>query len=87
MPRTRIISARTIAEAIRAAIESKKLLRKSTNEELGRITISMGVAQYRPGERLQDLVERADACLYASKRAGRNRVTTDMEDKAASAAA
>jgi hypothetical protein len=33
------------------------------------------------------LVERADACLYASKRAGRNRVTTDMEDKAASAAA
>jgi diguanylate cyclase len=85
MPRTRVISARTIADAIRSAIESKKLLRKSTNEELGRITVSMGIAQYRPGERIHDLIERADACLYASKHAGRNRVTTDM-DNALSAA-
>jgi diguanylate cyclase len=79
MPRTRIVSARTIAEAIRAAIESKKLQRKSTNEELGRITVSMGVAQYRPGETGHDLVGRADACLYASKHAGRNRVSTDLD--------
>jgi diguanylate cyclase len=86
MPRTRVVSARTIAEAIRAAIESKKLLRKSTNEELGRITISMGIAQYRPGERLHDLVERADTCLYASKRGGRNRVTTDIDETASGAA-
>jgi diguanylate cyclase len=83
MPRTRIVTARTVAEAIRAAIESKKLLRKSTNEELGRITISMGIAQYRPGERMQDLIERADSCLYASKHAGRNRVTTDMDNQGA----
>ena len=87
MPRTRVVAARTIAEAIRAAIESKKLLRKSTNEELGRITISMGIAQYRPGERLQDLVERADSCLYASKRGGRNRVTTDIDNQGALSAA
>ncbi len=82
MPRTRLASARTIADAIRLAIESKKLLRKSTNEELGRITVSMGVAQYRPGERVHDLIERADACLYASKRGGRNRVTTELDEPA-----
>jgi diguanylate cyclase len=87
LPRTRVVSARTIAEAIRAAIESKKLLRKSTNEELGRITVSFGVAQFRPGEKMHDLIERADACLYASKRGGRNRVTTDLDEPAPMGAA
>ncbi|MGE3302170.1 MAG: GGDEF domain-containing protein [Hyphomonadaceae bacterium] len=79
MPRTRLMGARGVAESIRTAIESKKLLRKSTNESLGKITVSMGIAQYRAGETMHDLIERADACLYASKRAGRNRISTDQE--------
>jgi diguanylate cyclase len=81
MPRTRLAGARAIAEGLRSAIEGKKLLRKSTNESLGKITVSIGVAQYRLGESIHDLIERADTCLYASKRGGRNRVTTD-EDSA-----
>ncbi len=86
VPRVRLAAARAIAETIRSAIEGKKLLRKSTNENLGKITISMGIAQYRLAETMHDLIERADTCLYASKRAGRNRITCDQDSGNLSAA-
>ncbi|WP_456999707.1 sensor domain-containing diguanylate cyclase [Luteimonas sp. A534] len=38
-------------------------------------TLSIGVAELSPGESAEALVERADAALYASKQAGRNRAT------------
>ncbi len=79
MPRTSLAEARNVAETVRQAIESKKLYRRSTSEDLGRITISLGIAKLRTGEQSDALLGRADACLYASKRQGRNRVTTDAE--------
>jgi diguanylate cyclase len=39
------------------------------------VTVSTGLAERLPGERMASLIERADAALYASKRAGRNRTT------------
>jgi diguanylate cyclase len=60
---------------IREEIGSRILKRRSTNEDLGEVTISAGVAQFHPGETMGCLIERADEALYASKRAGRNRVT------------
>jgi diguanylate cyclase len=77
MPRTTLEAAEEQANAIRRAVEAKRLIRRSTNEELGAVTISMGIAQFVPGESIQSLIERADACLYASKRNGRNRVTVE----------
>lgn len=77
MPRTAMKMAFETAEALRLAIQAKRLRRRSTNEDLGQVTISIGVARLQPGDTLQGLVERADACLYASKRNGRNQVTTD----------
>ncbi len=38
------------------------------------VTISCGVALARPGDSVDGLLQRADAALYAAKRAGRNRV-------------
>jgi diguanylate cyclase len=38
------------------------------------LTISAGLAEYRPGEAPEQLISRADAALYRAKRAGRNRV-------------
>ena len=39
-----------------------------------RMTVSIGVAQFRPGEMVTETVKRADEALYRAKRAGRNRV-------------
>lgn len=38
------------------------------------ISLSIGVAQYRSGEKITDLIARADAALYQAKQQGRNRV-------------
>ena len=62
-------------EGIRQEVGSRSLRRRSTNEELGAVTISSGFAERLPGETAAALLERADAALYASKRAGRDRVT------------
>lgn len=74
LPATDLDGAVIVAENIRRAIQSKELLKRSTNEKLGRITASFGVAAYRPGDTAAMLIERADRCLYAAKHAGRNRV-------------
>jgi|CXWL01.1.fsa_nt_gi diguanylate cyclase len=77
MPRADARAATQSAESIRAAIEAKRLRRRSTNEDLGQVTVSIGVARLLPSDTAQGLIERADACLYASKRNGRNQVTSD----------
>lgn len=75
LPRKNLAAGMLFAENVRRRVESKKLHRKSTAEDLGRVTISLGVAELAPGEGATQLVERADAALYASKRGGRNRAT------------
>jgi diguanylate cyclase len=77
MPRVSPRVAAQTAEALRAAIQAKRLRRRSTNEDLGQVTVSVGIARLQPGDTTQGFIERADACLYASKRNGRNQVTTD----------
>jgi len=72
LPATGLIAAATVAERIRQTTMSRELRRRKTGESLGRVTISLGVAEYRRNESAQDVVERADNCLYAAKRRGRN---------------
>lgn len=62
-------------EEIRNEVSSRTLKRRSTNDDLGAINVSAGLADYRRGEDMHTLVERADQALYASKHAGRNRTT------------
>lgn len=62
-------------EEIREEVASRMLKRRSTNEDLGTVTISSGLATRHEGESGVCVMERADAALYASKRSGRNRVT------------
>jgi diguanylate cyclase len=87
LPNTVLRAAVTVAEHIRRAVMAKELMKRSTGEHLGRMTISIGVATVRAGDTGQSLIERADTCLYAAKRHGRNRVMceTDPEVVAVSA--
>lgn len=79
MPRTTLSQAARIADQIRVAIEAKRLVRRSTNETIGAVTVSFGCAFYSSGETVSQLIARADECLYLSKRNGRNRVTTEID--------
>lgn len=72
LPATGLMAATNVAERIRETTMSRELRRRKTGDSLGRVTISLGVAEYRRTESIQDLVERADNCLYAAKRRGRN---------------
>ena len=71
-------TAGSVQSALQSVIEeigTRVLRRRSTNEDLGSITVSIGLAERNGMESAADLVERADAALYASKRTGRNKLT------------
>jgi diguanylate cyclase len=86
LPGTVLRSAITVAEQIRRSIMAKELMKRSTGEHLGRVTMSIGIAALRPNDTAQSLTERADICLYAAKRNGRNRVICEADPEADSAA-
>ena len=79
LPNTALRQALTVADHIRRAVMAKELKKKSTGEILGRVTISVGVSMLKPGDDTDALIERADACLYAAKRNGRNRVICEVD--------
>ena len=72
LPATSLVHALGLANGLGAAVKGRRMLLKSTGRDLGRITVSLGVACYRPGESASDLVRRADAALYAAKDRGRD---------------
>jgi diguanylate cyclase len=86
LPQTALADAVAVANSIRTRVQSKKLLKKSTGDILGVITISIGVAQFTPNDTAESFVRRADACLYAAKNAGRNLVMAQTEIPATRAA-
>lgn len=79
LPNTALRQALTVADHIRRAVMAKELKKKSTGEILGRVTISVGVSLLKQGDDTDAVIERADACLYAAKRNGRNRVICEVD--------
>jgi diguanylate cyclase (GGDEF)-like protein/PAS domain S-box-containing protein len=63
-----------VAERVRMLLENSWIQR---GEVQARVTASVGATMAIPTETSDDLVDRADMFMYASKRDGRNRVTTD----------
>lgn len=72
-------SAFACAEAIRKNVMGRELLKRSSGESLGRVTISLGIAQLRAADTVSTFLERADLCMYRAKKSGRNRTEPDWE--------
>ena len=67
--------------SLRAAAERVRMLAENSWIQRGdvqvRVTVSVGATMALGSETPEDLVDRADSFMYASKQSGRNRVTTD----------
>ena len=74
LPNTASDRAVEIGEAARTAVQGLAMPHCTSSYET--VTVSVGVAATRPSDRLQpgDLIEAADAALYAAKHRGRNTV-------------
>ena len=67
-PETDVDKAKVLAERIRKSIEGYRF------DQIGTITISLGVTQYRENDTEDSFIKRADDAMYAAKGKGRNRV-------------
>lgn len=72
LPETSLDLAMPVAERLRGSIESHRF---SIPE---RVTVSVGIAAFRPGDTPHELIQRADAALYSAKESGRNCVKSSF---------
>jgi diguanylate cyclase len=79
LPGADLLACGVVAERIRSSIAECRLSRRTTGEVLPSITVSIGVAEFRLGESMTELIERCDRALYRAKATGRNRVVTETE--------
>jgi len=80
LPKTSLPPAVRIAEQLRHAVMKCELVRRTTGEK-ARLTLSVGVATLDRRLPAQGLIEAAEMCLYAAKRAGRNCVVSEADEK------
>lgn len=70
LPQTTLESSIDIGERLRVSVEEYIF------DNIGKITISLGLAQYRKEETFKEIVKRVDTALYDAKNNGRNRLIT-----------
>jgi diguanylate cyclase (GGDEF)-like protein len=73
LPGTNGRHARDVAERLRRKVEERSAVLDGVRVGM---TVSIGSAEFLPPETAEDLVRRADAAMYAAKKAGRNRVVS-----------
>jgi diguanylate cyclase len=77
LPQTSLEGALIKAERVRQQVEALDFPKVAENFY---ITVSIGVAEHKEGESVDDTLARADQCLYAAKAAGRNQVWSENRD-------
>ena len=73
LPTAPLDIAKNIAEKIRTNIE------QLTIDVVGKVSASFGVAEVKEGEKMEDVIDRADKALYLAKESGRNCVRTETQ--------
>ncbi len=86
LPRTAFLGALTVADHLRLMLADKTLQHRYTRERYGTLTLSVGVAEFRPGESRTALLQRADDALRRAKAGGRNRVAGEAASLAGTGA-
>jgi len=71
LPKTNTLEAAAVAEKLRCAVR-EAVIPGGAGQTQGFLSISLGVAQRRPGEAATDTWARADEALYAAKEGGRD---------------
>jgi diguanylate cyclase (GGDEF)-like protein len=71
LPETDLEGSRRIAERLRVGIEKLELHHEGA---VFSVTVSIGLALFKPGATIDDVMKRADDALYKAKREGRNRI-------------
>jgi len=74
LERTNSQTAADMANRLREAFATNRVVIRESRQAIGTVTISAGVAMFRPGESTTDWLKRADTALYSAKHSGRNRV-------------
>jgi diguanylate cyclase len=79
LPKTETNGTRVLAEHIRNTIERKRVVKKTTGEFLGRVTVSVGIAEFNEGESIGNLINHAEKSLMAARLNGKNCTMTEAE--------
>ncbi len=74
VPNKSLRIARQFADNLRRTIEKLKVKDRRSGKLVENLTASFGVAEFKVGEPVNELVDRADKLLYEAKQLGRNRV-------------
>ena len=75
-----VLPGTSLRGALRCAERMRKAVVRRPFDGVHQVTVSIGIAEYRPGESVSSLIGRADQALYGAKNAGRNRVHCATED-------
>jgi len=82
LPNTAMKNAYKLCENIRNAVSVKRMRNRLTGEEMSKITLSIGLARFRPGEPVTEFIKRADKSLYSAKNNGRNQTIMETHPQA-----
>ena len=72
VPDCDLIKAESLADEVRKKIEDTAI--ESYPSDIFHVTVSIGIAEWNPGEKQEQFYKRAEGAMYRSKKTGRNKV-------------
>jgi diguanylate cyclase len=79
LPETGLDGAAAVAGKIQKMLSAKEWKLKESGQNMGCITVSMGISIYAMNEPGNAMIKRADDALYMAKNTGRNKIITQAE--------